>query len=254
MEQEYARSYGLNPSALPRHVAIIMDGNGRWAKKRLWNRIRGHKQGAKTVDDITSFCRKIGIEYLTLYAFSTENWNRPPEEVDALMHLFEEFLRKKRKSLLSNNVRLNVIGTINRLPDFVRVPALKLMEESSHDYKMTLTIALSYGSREEILAAVKKTVSLVVEGKISVDEIDEEYFSSALYTADIPDPDLIIRTSGEQRISNFLLWQIAYAEFYFTPVLWPDFSEEEMVKALQDFASRTRRFGKIDEQLSQERP
>ena len=253
MSSDTLSQYNLTDVVMPQHVAIIMDGNGRWAKKRLWNRVRGHKQGAKTVDEITSFCRAVGVKYLTLYAFSTENWNRPQKEVDALMNLLEEFLRDKRETLLKNNIRLNVIGSIERLPDFVRNRAEDLMKETAHDYKMTLTLALSYGSREEIVSAVKKIAQRVAEGDLSANEIDDNLINSTLYTDGMPDPDLVIRTSGEQRISNFLLWQIAYAEFYFTPVLWPDFGEAEMAKALHSFGNRTRRFGKTDEQLKEEK-
>ncbi len=241
----------LDKSRLPRHVAIIMDGNGRWAKKKLWNRIKGHSEGAESVDVITECARKYGVKYLTLYAFSTENWARPKDEVEALMKLLKEFLLKKRETLLKNKIRLNLIGSIERLPDEVRLLALEIVEETSKiDSDMTLTLALSYGSREEIIRATQKIAEKVQSGELKPEEITPEIFESNLYTHNMPDPDLVIRTSGEERISNYLLWQIAYSEIYITEVLWPDFRENEFVEALKNYASRERRFGKTSEQLS----
>lgn len=254
MVENFLKKNGLQKEKMPEHIAIIMDGNGRWAKKKLWNRLRGHREGADSVDRITSFCRKAGIGYLTLYAFSTENWNRPAEEVSGLMDMLREFLHKKRVTLLENNIRFNVIGDMSRFPKDI----LETIEEICTVTKlnnpvMTMTLALSYGSRFEIISAAKKIAQEVSDGSITIDEIDETKFSESLFTFDIPDPDLVIRTSGEKRLSNYLLWQTAYSEFYFTDVLWPDFKEEEFVKALKDYASRERRFGKTAEQLKMEK-
>lgn len=248
--QEFLVKHGLDESRIPGHIAIIMDGNGRWAGKKLWNRLKGHYEGADSVDRITSFCRKAGIKYLTLYAFSTENWNRPGDEVSGLMNLLREFLDKKRSALLDNNIRFNTIGSNDRFPPDI----LKKIEDlrrdtAANDPVMTLTLALSYGSRPEIVETVRKISAMAVSGTVKIEEIDESLISRNLYTNDIPDPDLIIRTSGELRISNFLLWQIAYSEFYFTDVLWPDFKEDDMVRALKDYAGRERRFGKTTEQI-----
>lgn len=247
---EYCRKYGLDEERLPKHVAIIMDGNGRWAKKRLWNRLVGHREGADSVERITTVCRQIGIKYLTLYAFSTENWNRPIAEVSGLMDLFREFLVSKKKLLVDENIRLNIIGEKGKFAEDL----LKLMNEtidasSEKKPEMVLTLALSYGSRQEITAAVRKIAERAAAGEIKPEDIDEKMISESLYTFDMPDPDLMIRTSGEYRISNYLLWQNAYSEFYFTDTLWPDFKEDELVKALKDYAGRERRFGKTSEQV-----
>jgi undecaprenyl diphosphate synthase len=250
MTENFLKDNGLLMERLPRHVAIIMDGNGRWAKKRLMNRLKGHREGADSVDRITSFCRKAGMGYLTLYAFSTENWNRPDEEVAGLMEMLREFLHKKRKTMLENNIRFNVIGDMSRFPsDILNTISSICKETAANDPQMTLTLALSYGSRFEIVSAVKKIVQNVVSGNTDPSEIDEKMFSDSLFTWDIPDPDLVIRTSGEKRLSNYLLWQSAYSEFYFTDVFWPDFKEPELIKALLDYASRERRFGKTAEQI-----
>lgn len=235
---------------LPRHVAIIMDGNGRWAKKKLWNRIRGHREGAESVDVITQYARKLGIEYLTLYAFSTENWNRPEDEVDALMDILKDFLIKKREVLLENNIRLHTIGEIHRLPKEVREIIAEVSDATERNgYKMTLTLALSYGSRQEITEAVKSICEKVEKEELTSKDVSEDTISNMLYTSQMPDPDLMIRTSGEERISNYLLWQLAYAELYFTDVYWPDFREKELMDALKSYASRERHFGKTSEQL-----
>ena len=242
--------YGLSEERLPKHVAIIMDGNGRWAKKRLWNRIKGHRAGADAVDAVTTLCREIGVKYLTLYAFSTENWNRPEAEVTGLMELFKEFLISKKHLLIEKNIRLNIIGSRERFsPELLQLMNETISETEKYEPEMTLTLALSYGSRQEITAAVRKIAQKVAEHEITPESIDEKLISESLYTFDMPDPDLVIRTSGEYRISNYLLWQIAYSEFYFTDTLWPDFNKEELIKALKDYAGRERRFGKTGDQI-----
>jgi len=254
MTENFLIENRLNPQRIPHHVAIIMDGNGRWAKKKLWNRLKGHREGADSVDRITSFCRKADIKYLTLYAFSTENWNRPVEEVSGLMDILREFLHKKRSTLLENNIRFNVIGDMSRFPKDILETIEKICSETSmNNPVMTMTLALSYGSRFEIISAAKKIARKAASKEIMIENIDEKMFSESLFTFDIPDPDLVIRTSGEKRLSNFLLWQAAYSEFYFTDVLWPDFKENEFVKALKDYASRERRFGKTAEQIKMEK-
>ena len=247
---EYCIKYGLAEERLPQHVAIIMDGNGRWAKKRLWNRLVGHRAGADAVDTITTLCREIGIKYLTLYAFSTENWNRPESEVTGLMELFKEFLVAKKHLLIEKNIRLNIIGEKNKFsPELLKLMNDTIAETEKYDPEMTLTLALSYGSRQEITQAVRKIAQKVAAHEITPESIDEKLISESLYTFDMPDPDLVIRTSGEYRISNYLLWQIAYSEFYFTDTLWPDFNKDELVKALKDYAGRERRFGKTGDQI-----
>ena len=247
---EYCIKYGLNEERLPQHVAIIMDGNGRWAKKRLWNRLVGHKAGADAVDSITTLCREIGIKYLTLYAFSTENWNRPESEVSGLMELFKEYLLAKKNILIEKNIRLNIIGEKNKFsPELLKLMNETIEATKQNETKMVLTLALSYGSRQEITSAVRKIAKMAADGEITPEKIDEKLISESLYTFDMPDPDLVIRTSGEYRISNYLLWQIAYSEFYFTDTLWPDFKEEGLIKALKDYAGRERRFGKTGDQI-----
>ena len=247
---EYCIKYGLNEERLPQHVAIIMDGNGRWAKKRLWNRLVGHRAGADAVDAVTTLCREIGVKYLTLYAFSTENWNRPESEVSGLMDLFKEFLISKRDLLIEKNIRLNIIGEKDKFsPELLKLMNETIEATKQSDTKMTLTLALSYGSRQEIISAVRRIAEKAAAHEIEPENIDEKLISESLYTFDMPDPDLVIRTSGEYRISNYLLWQIAYSEFYFTDTLWPDFKKEEFIKALKDFAGRERRFGKTGDQI-----
>ena len=235
----------LDISKLPVHVAIIMDGNGRWAKKRLLNRVKGHQQGAKIVRTIVTACRDIGISYLTLYAFSTENWLRPKSEVAALMALLKQFLISEQKELMVNHIRLNVIGQIERLPQDVQHVLHETMALTKKNDKMCLNLALSYGGRAEIVKAVKDIVQKAKDGHIDIDAITSELISEHLYTSQIPDPDLLIRTSGEMRISNFLLWQIAYTEIHVTDTLWPDFSREEFVNILRDYQRRERRFGNV---------
>jgi len=230
---------------LPRHVAIIMDGNGRWAKRHNLRRIEGHLQGTRTIRKIVRFCGEIGIRILTLYAFSTENWNRPRKEVHALMNLLFKFLKQERDNLKKNNIKLFVSGQVERLPARVRIELSKSMDATSQNNGLILNLALSYGGRQEIVRACRQIVKEVFESGKKVKDIDEEFFNNYLYTAGLPDPDLLIRTSGEFRISNFLLWQIAYSEIYVTPVLWPDFNRRDLLLALMDYQNRERRFGKV---------
>ncbi|MDI9309403.1 MAG: isoprenyl transferase [Limnohabitans sp.] len=239
----------INKENLPKHLAIIMDGNGRWAKQKGMLRAFGHENGTKSVRKTVEVCTKLGIENLTLYAFSTENWNRPKLEVEALMKILVNSLKKELETFIKNNIRLNCIGNIELLPKKVQKELLEVIEKTKQNKKMTLTLALSYGSRDEILNAVKKIADKVKNNIISTDSIDESTLNNHLYTHDLPDVDLVIRTSGEHRISNFLLWQIAYAEFYFTDVLWPDFSEENLYEAIISYQKRERRFGKTSEQI-----
>jgi len=229
---------------IPEHVAIIMDGNGRWAKDRDLPSAMGHKKGAETARTLIETADKLGIKYLTLYAFSSENWNRPKEEVTNLMKLFRHYIEKENKNLSKSNIRILVIGNLDRLPDDLKVSIKKAVESTSSNSGMTLIIALSYGGREEILHATKNILNLYKEGKLEENELTEQLFSSNLYTACIPDPDLLIRTSGEVRISNFLLWQSAYTEFYFTQTNWPDFTPKEFELALLNFQTRKRNYGK----------
>jgi undecaprenyl diphosphate synthase len=235
----------LDTAKLPAHVAIIMDGNGRWAKKRLLNRINGHEKGSETVRTIVRTCRQIGISYLTLYAFSTENWQRPKTEVKALMALLGKFLQSERKEMVENNIRLRVIGQLDRLPTKVRQALDHTMTATREQTGMNLILALSYGSRAEIVRMVQEVAEKIKRGIIDPQAINEGLISDHLYTRDIPDPDLLIRTSGEMRISNFLLWQIAYTELFITTTLWPDFSKEEFLQILKDFQVRVRRFGAV---------
>ena len=239
----------IDKTRLPKHVAIIMDGNGRWAKKQGEMRIFGHKNGVSAVRAATEAAAKIGIGYLTLYAFSTENWNRPSEEVNALMELLVDSIKKEMPTLMKNNIRLQTIGNTSSLPLNCYNELMDAIKETEKNNGLTLILALSYSSKWELIEAVKKIASEVSANKVSTSEIDEELISKNLCTANFPDPELMIRTSGEHRISNFLLWQIAYAELYFTDVLWPDFTEEDFYKAIVDFQNRERRFGKTSEQL-----
>jgi undecaprenyl diphosphate synthase len=236
----------LDPERLPRHVAIIMDGNGRWAKQRLLNRVKGHEKGADSVRAAVKACREVGIAYLTLYAFSTENWQRPKMEVDALMALLKKFLQTEAEELLTNNIRLHAIGEIDRLPDDVRQALEHVLTQTRNNDGLHLVLALSYGARSEILQAARGIAAEVAAGRLSPDAIDEAQFSNKLFTRDIPDPDLLIRTSGELRLSNFLLWQLAYAEFHFTDTLWPDFDKAEFFRILADYQGRERRYGRVD--------
>lgn len=226
-----------------------MDGNGRWAKKRSWNRIKGHREGTKSVRDIVRTCREIGIEVLTLYAFSTENWQRPQQEVSALMRILKEFLKSELLEMMENSIRLSTIGDIEQLPEDVFKVLEEVMEQTRENQGMVLNLALSYGGRSEILRAARNIATQVKEGRLQPSEITMELFSSCLYTHGMPEPDLLIRTSGEMRISNFLLWQIAYAEIFVTKTLWPDFRREELIRILNDYQKRERRFGLTGAQI-----
>lgn len=227
------------------HIAIIMDGNGRWASKRGLPRSMGHRKGAETVKEITRAAGDLGVKYLTLYAFSTENWQRSPEEVNTLMGLLRQYLKSDLQEIQKNGVRIRFIGERQMLDADIVASMAKLEADTTGNEKMTLCIALSYGSRQEIVGAVKKIAALAKKGDIQPEEIDARMFSDMLYTKDIPDPDLVIRTSGEQRISNYLLWQIAYAEFFFSEVLWPDFTKQHLEAIINDFKTRERRYGKV---------
>jgi undecaprenyl diphosphate synthase len=230
---------------LPSHIAIIMDGNGRWAQKRSLPRIAGHHEGMKVVRKITKLASQLGVKTLTVYAFSTENWKRPKREVDFLMKLPEEFLGTYLPELIEENVRVTMMGYRDNLPAHTQRAVGKAMEDTQDNTGLTLNFALNYGSRAEILDAVKQVLNDSNKGKLDVTELDEEAFSKYLMTSSLPDPDLLIRTSGEIRLSNFMLWQLAYSEFWFTDVLWPDFSEEHFVEAIEVFQSRQRRFGGV---------
>jgi undecaprenyl diphosphate synthase len=234
---------------IPKHLAIIMDGNGRWAQKRHLPRMVGHQKGVETVRMVVEECRTIGIQHLTLYAFSSENWGRPAAEVSALMGLLARYLRKELKLLLAQNIRLNVIGEIKRLPKNIREILSDIIAQTQENSTMTLTLALSYGSRDEIIRACRALAQDVLDGTFTTETIDEKQFSAKLDTAGMPDPDFLIRTSGEMRISNFLLWQLAYTELYFSDVYWPDFDKEVLSAALAEFGQRKRRFGLTAEQL-----
>jgi len=235
---------------LPKHIAIIMDGNGRWAKQKGMLRAFGHENGTKSVKETVEAAAEIGVENLTLYAFSTENWNRPKLEVQTLMKLLVSSLKKEIKTLQDNNIKLSAIGNLNTLPKNVHKELHEVIENTKNNNRMTLTLALSYGSREEIINTVKEISFKVKNNIISRDKIDESIINEHLYTRNLPDVDLLIRTSGEQRISNFLLWQIAYAELYFTSILWPDFKKQHLYEAIIEYQKRERRFGKTSEQLN----
>ena len=246
--KEYSEQ--IDKTRLPRHVAIIMDGNGRWAKKQGLARMFGHRQGVETVHNITVAATKLGIEYLTLYTFSTENWNRPKEEVDALMTLLVDTIAKETPTLMNNNVRLQTIGDIERLPEGMRQKFLSCIEQTSRNTGLTMVIALSYSARWEITEAVRKAVRQARTEGLRPEDVNEAFVSGLMSTAEMPDPDLLIRTSGEYRISNFLLWQLAYSELYFSECLWPEFTEEEFYTAIIDYQKRERRFGKTSEQVA----
>ncbi|HOZ74113.1 MAG TPA: isoprenyl transferase [Flavobacterium sp.] len=239
----------INEDNLPQHLAIIMDGNGRWAKQQGMLRAFGHENGTKSVRVTVEACARLGIKNLTLYAFSTENWNRPKIEVDLLMKLLIKSLQNELKTLTDNNIRLNSIGNLDLLPKSAQKQLREVIDTTKNNTRMTLTLALSYGSREEILQAVRAISDKVKNNIISIADIDESIINQHLYTQNLPDVDLLIRTSGEHRISNFLLWQIAYAELYFTDVLWPDFREEHLYEAIVSYQKRERRFGKTSEQI-----
>jgi undecaprenyl diphosphate synthase len=240
----------IHTKSLPKHIAIIMDGNGRWAKQKGMVRAFGHENGTKSVRQTVEGCAELGVENLTLYAFSTENWNRPKLEVQTLMKLLVSSLKREISTLQDNNIKLSAIGTLSTLPKKVHKELFEVIESTKQNTRMTLTLALSYGSREEILNTVKEISIKVKNNIISPENIEESIINKHLYTHGLPDVDLLIRTSGEQRVSNFLLWQIAYAELYFTNVLWPDFTKEHLYEAIIEYQKRERRFGKTSEQLS----
>ncbi len=240
----------IDINRLPEHIAIIMDGNGRWAKNQGKFRVFGHESGVLSVKDIVEGCVDIGIKYLTVYAFSTENWNRPVDEVNALMEILISTINNEAETLNKNNVRLNAIGDIKSLPQKCIDDLANVMEITDKNTKCTLTLALSYSAKWEIIEATKKLAQQVVEQKIKLEDINEDSFNAQLTTAQLPEPELMIRTSGEHRVSNFLLWQIAYTELYFTETLWPDFRREHLFEAIVDYQKRERRFGKISEQLN----
>ncbi len=240
----------LDPNKLPNHVAIIMDGNGRWAKQKGKPRTFGHKHGITAVREAAESAAEIGVKYLTLYAFSTENWNRPKYEVDALMHLLLQTINKETKTLNKNNISLNAIGNLEALPESTRRQLTQTIRETAKNDRMTLTLALSYSSRWEILEAVKSVAQDYADQKIKMEDITDGMFSSRLASAPLPEPELLIRTSGEYRISNFLLWQMAYTELYFCQKFWPDFRKEDLYEAIYNFQLRERRFGKTSDQLN----
>ena len=243
----------IDITRLPKHIAIIMDGNGRWAKQQGQHRVFGHVNGVTSVRETTEAAAELGVNYLTLYAFSTENWNRPKNEVDALMELLVSTINKETKTLNDNDIRLLAIGNLESLPEKCYDELKQAMSKTAKNKRMTLVLALSYSSKWEILNAVKKIAQDVEAKKMNPDDINENFFDSYLCTAGFPDPELMIRTSGEHRISNFLLWQMAYAELYFTDKLWPDFRKEDLYEAIIDYQKRERRFGKTSEQLPQEK-
>ena len=239
----------IDLNRLPRHVAIIMDGNGRWAQKRKQPRLFGHKAGAESVQNIVETCREIGIEYLTLYAFSSENWRRPAQEVSGLMTILKKYLEKELPRMQKNDIRLISIGDRERLPEAVRESLQRVIDATSGNSKMTLNLALSYGSRDELVRAVKTISTLCVQGDMEPGQVSDRIISENLDTRQMPDPDLLIRTGGEARLSNFLLWQLSYAEIYFTDTMWPDFRKDVFLQALADYQSRERRFGRTGDQL-----
>lgn len=235
---------------IPQHVAIIMDGNGRWAKKRFLPRNAGHTQGSKRVEEICRAAHELGVKYLTIYAFSTENWSRPEDEVSALMKILRNYLKESIKKATENNMRVRVIGDRGRLDEDIRQSIQQLEEVSAANTGLNFQIALNYGARDEMLRAMRRLVADYREGRFEQEQLDEQLFSSYLDTAGIPDPDLLIRTSGEQRLSNFLMWQCAYTEFYFPEVLWPDFDKKELEKAIEEYTRRDRRFGGVKDDSS----
>ena len=240
----------LNPDKLPQHVAIIMDGNGRWAKRRGLTRIFGHQKGIESVRDVVRTSRDLGIKWLTLYAFSEENWKRPQYEIKALMNILTRYLTTESKEMLDNGIRLLSIGQTEKLPQEAQRILWQTIEKTAHNKEMNLILALSYGGRQEIVWAVKNMLKDIERATLNIKQITEEHLSHYLYTSNIPDPDLLIRTSGEYRISNFLLWQIAYTEIFISPVLWPDFHRERYLEALLDYQKRERRFGSTGEQIT----
>jgi len=239
----------IDPSKLPRHIAIIMDGNGRWARQRNLPRLEGHRRGSDTVEEITEACRELGVKNLTLYAFSQENWNRPDEEIQGLMALLSHFLTAKREKLIANGIRFRVIGQVDKLAEPVLRELTKTIHETRHGSEMTLILALSYSSRSEIVDCINQVVRHAMAKGDAAQVLKEEDFDRWLYTEGLPNPDLLIRTSGEFRISNFLLWQMAYTELYFTETLWPDFGRKDLEKAIIEYQRRERRFGRTTEQI-----
>jgi len=242
---EAAPSHSVQETEIPKHVAIIMDGNGRWAKKRSLQRLKGHEKGAEAVREAIKGCGDLGISYLTLFAFSSENWNRPAEEVSHLMGLFRYFFRKEIKALHESGVKVKFIGNVSRLPDDIQGLIKEIVEKTQSNSKLTLTIALSYGSQAELVGAMRHLGAQIKAGELEPEQIDENLIAGSLSTADIPDPDLLIRTSGEKRLSNFLLWQCAYAELVFLDVLWPDFKKSDLEEAVAEFSTRCRRYGAL---------
>lgn len=240
----------INTANLPKHIAIIMDGNGRWAKKQGLFRTLGHEKGSLSVKEVVTGAREIGIENLTLYAFSTENWNRPKTEIQMLMKLLVSSLKKEVKTMQENDIKLNAIGCLENLPQKAQTELKEVLEKTKSNSAMNLTLALSYGAREELTNCFRKIGKKIKTGLLQVEDIEEKTINEHLYTKNLPDVDFLIRTSGEQRISNFLLWQIAYAELYFTDILWPDFTKENLYQAIYEYQNRERRFGKTSEQLS----
>ena len=236
---------------LPKHIAVIMDGNGRWAKQQGKMRVFGHQNGVGAVRAVSEACAELGVKYLTLYAFSTENWNRSQLEVDTLMRLLSKTIAEEVKTLNDNNIKLNAIGDLSRLPKYNYDALMKAIEDTKNNDRMTLTLCLSYSGRWEITDATKRIAEKVKSGELDIEQIDEKCFSDNLSTSGMPDPELLVRTSGEERISNFLLWQLAYSEFYFTDKFWPDFGKEDLYQAIVDYQSRERRFGKTSEQITE---
>ncbi len=248
--QEKLNELGFDAKRMPRHIAVIMDGNGRWAKKQgFFSRIKGHENGVNALRELTTSTAELGIGYLTVYAFSTENWNRPKTEVNALMSLLVSTLKNELPVLQKNNIRLNAIGNLQTLPKKAFAELHEVMDETKENTHLVLTLALSYSSKSEILRAVQNIAADAKNGQIEPENIDEKLFEKYLYTKDLPDPDLLIRTSGEYRISNYLLWQIAYSELYFSDTLWPDFTRNDLYSAIDSYQKRERRFGKTSEQL-----
>lgn len=245
MKSDFNKGVSLDPDRIPAHVGIIMDGNGRWAKKKLMNRVKGHEKGSKVVRTIVKTSVRLGIKVLTLYAFSTENWARPKAEIAALMKLLKHYLVSERDEFHANGIKVNIIGQKHRLPADVQKEMDETINLTKDNSELLLNLALSYGSREELTSAVKNIAGKAKSGKINPEDITPETISEHLYTSGMPDPDIIIRTSGEYRLSNFLMWQAAYSEIYISQTLWPDFSEEEYLVVLKDFQNRDRRFGKI---------
>jgi undecaprenyl diphosphate synthase len=248
-QSQSQREEQVKARPLPRHVGIIMDGNGRWAEAKGWPRLEGHREGSTSVREITRCARRLGLDALTLYAFSAQNWTRPPYEVAGLMELLREYLLKERAEILDNQIRLNAVGELNRLPSTVREPLEELREVSAKNDRMVLTLALSYGGREELVSAARALAEKVKAGELDPKKIGEDELAAELWTSDLPPVDLVIRTSGEQRISNFLLWQSAYSEFVFTETLWPDFRAPQLLECIEAYQQRERRYGMTTAQL-----